>query len=417
MKDSLRSAVSLTIRPVWRRIWARIEARFQPVETRLHTSEERLSAVEQRVIADIGPDSDVYGRLEHLESRVSQFESGWRQHAAQFLNAVSTVGAYGHALISLKKQAEQENKVQSAEIAGLREELIRRLSEAQQQLGEVQRRLGETQQRLDAHVEAAGTDIGALKERVPTLQKALEELQRKAQSGDPLVETVEAEWAKLEALEGRAANTDNSIAALWERIEFIRRETLFEMNYGRPAGAGSRDKPARVVNPEKLKEAMQNGLRINLGCGHIPLDGYINIDQRDLPGVDVVSDVDDMPIDPNTVQELFSSHLIEHFPQEMLRRRLLPYWKSLLAPGGTFRAVVPDGEAMLRGISRGTYPFEDFREVLFGAQDYDGDFHFNMLTPASFTHLMREAGFTDITVPVQGRPNGKCFEFEIAARV
>jgi hypothetical protein len=30
---------------------------------------------------------------------------------------------------------------------------------------------------------------------------------------------------------------------------------------------------------------------------------------------------------------------------------------------------------------------------------------------------MQEAGFADITVPVQGRPNGKCFEFEIAARV
>ena len=51
--------------------------------------------------------------------------------------------------------------------------------------------------------------------------------------------------------------------------------------------------------------------------------------------------------EPGTLRELRSSHLLEHFPQEELRRRLLPYWFSLLAPGGRFTAIVPDGEAMV----------------------------------------------------------------------
>jgi len=129
--------------------------------------------------------------------------------------------------------------------------------------------------------------------------------------------------------------------------------------------------------------------------------------------VDIVAPIDDIPIQHGTVSEIFSSHLLEHFPQEELRRSLLPYWASLLAPGGIFRAVVPDGEAMLTKAAEGSYPFHDFREVLFGSQDYTGDFHYNMFTPASLSDLLLEAGFSDIAVLARGRQNGRCYEFEI----
>lgn len=71
---------------------------------------------------------------------------------------------------------------------------------------------------------------------------------------------------------------------------------------------------------------------------------------------------------------------------------------------------------MLAHFAAGDYPFHDFREALFGAQDYNGDFHFNMFLPRSLEALLVEAGFTDILVPVQGRRNGLCYEFEINAR-
>ncbi len=80
-----------------------------------------------------------------------------------------------------------------------------------------------------------------------------------------------------------------------------------------------------------------------------------------------------------------------------------------------FRAIVPDGEAMLAHSAAGEYPFEDFREVLFGGQEYDGDYHFNLFTPASLRKLLIEAGFGNIDIPVQGRRNGRCYEFEITA--
>jgi predicted SAM-dependent methyltransferase len=209
------------------------------------------------------------------------------------------------------------------------------------------------------------------------------------------------------------AQLSKGIDLLSERVEFVRREILYEMKFGRTTLERTQ---ARILRPEKLAEARAKGLRLNLGCGHVMLPGYINVDQRDVPGVDIVADVGDLPLQESSVQELFSSHVLEHFPQEDLRRRLLPYWRSLLVSKGSFRAIVPDGEAMLAGLGNKTYAFEEFREVLFGAQDYDGDFHYNLFTPDSLRALVIEAGFVEIEVPTRGRRNGKCFEFEIRAK-
>lgn len=193
-----------------------------------------------------------------------------------------------------------------------------------------------------------------------------------------------------------------------EAIGSLRRE--FEM-------LGSDNRPSVkklpcILAPEKIDKARATGVRLNLGCGHTPLDGYVNVDQRELPGVDIVADVGNLPFEEGSLSEIHSAHLLEHLPQERLRR-LLPYWRSLLGPNGAFRAVVPDGEAMLGGIAAGNFSFESFREVLFGAQECKGDFHFNLFTPDSLSKLLIASGFTKVAVPVKGRRNGICFEFEI----
>jgi predicted SAM-dependent methyltransferase len=198
---------------------------------------------------------------------------------------------------------------------------------------------------------------------------------------------------------------------LAERLETVRSEFLYELRYGRRDEVKPESTERAILSPEKLNDPV----RLNLGCGHVPLPGFINVDMRRLPGVDIIAPVGDVPIKLGSVGEIFSSHLLEHFPQEELRRNLLPYWCSLLVSGGIFRAVVPDGEAMLAKAADGSYAFHDFREVLFGSQDYTGDFHYNMFTPDSLSELLSEAGFRDITVPARARKYGRCYEFEIRA--
>jgi hypothetical protein len=209
----------------------------------------------------------------------------------------------------------------------------------------------------------------------------------------------------------RVAAINSSVQYLDRRIETIRTELLYELRYGQKPIMKTEPCEKAVLSPEKVLP----GMRLNLGCGHLPFADFVNVDMRPLPGVDIIAPVDDLPVSPGTVSEIFSSHLLEHFPQEELRRKLLPYWTSLLTPTGTFRAVVPDGEAMVKNAANGNYPFEHFREVLFGSQDYTGDFHFNMFTPDSLSRILSEAGYSNITVPARGRRNGQCFEFEILA--
>jgi len=312
--------------------------------------------------------NEVARALENIGSRLGLLESSWRQYLPAFLNAVSSVGAFAHELARLRRELESARH-------DLRQQ-------AEQGLQSV---------RHDLRQEAE-----------QGLQSVRHDLRRQAEQ-------------EFQSVRRDLQKTSESVGATWERIEFTRCEMLYEMKYGRrTSGESAPHVEARMVALKKVAAARQSGLKLNLGCGHTPLEGYVNVDRRELPGVDVVADVGDLPFEEGSVREISSAHLLEHFPQEMLRRRLLPAWRALLIPGGIFRAVVPDGEAMLTGVAGGSYSFSDFREVLFGAQDYDGDFHFNLFTPDSLIGLLEEAGFKDVRVNARARRNGKCFEFEVS---
>ncbi|HXQ19025.1 MAG TPA: hypothetical protein VN781_05300 [Acidimicrobiales bacterium] len=203
-----------------------------------------------------------------------------------------------------------------------------------------------------------------------------------------------------------------SFGDLNQRIEFVRRELLFELRYRHPSAEAAPAAQKRVVHPEKLA-AMGDRVRVNLGAGHLAKPEYLNVDSRELDGIDVVADVSDLPFEGGSLYEVYSAHVLEHFALEELRKVLLPYWVSLLAPGGSFVAVVPDMEAMIAECAAGRMPFEDFREVAYGAQEYEGDFHFNGFSPESLTGLLVEAGLTAVRVREAGRRNGLCYELEI----
>jgi glycosyltransferase involved in cell wall biosynthesis len=202
---------------------------------------------------------------------------------------------------------------------------------------------------------------------------------------------------------------------LRERLEFIRRELLFEVRYGKVENNRNSDteQKVKIVNSDKIEKVRLSEIRINMGCGHIALDGYINIDARDLPGVDIITDAGNLPFAENELDEIFSAHLLEHFPQEKLKRELLPYWAGLLRKGGIFRAVVPDAESMMRAYVKGNYPYEHLREVFFGAQDYSGDFHYNMFVKDQLNNLFNDVGLSGFEVLAEGRPNGNCLEMEV----
>ncbi len=171
-----------------------------------------------------------------------------------------------------------------------------------------------------------------------------------------------------------------------------------------------------VANAEAYRSkvvSMPDGLRINVGCGELPLEGYINVDARPGGGIDVVADVRALPFVPGSVRELASAHVVEHFREYELRSRVLPHWRTLLRPDGCVRIVCPDWEAMLARLASGAMTLADFKRITFGAQEYDGDDHFAMYTPATLSAVLVDSGFPRVVCAASGRMNGVCPEMEL----
>lgn len=368
LKAFFRTIVSFIARPLWRRVWFRVETRVTPIDTRLMTTESRMA---------------------RLDDQLQSLDKAWQTHLTSFLNAVASVPAMSHEVAGLTARL---NKAAPKDIEARLEQLHSRIK------------------LLDHAWETDAPKFLNAAQSIPAISHEILAL------SDRLTSATATPSLHADALKDVHA----SIAALWDRIEFVRAEFLFELNHGskRPPVPNTTSDAAnvvpRIISVDKVKAMEAAGdLRLNLGCGHLALPGYINIDARELPGVDVVADVANLPFDAGTVTEIFSAHLIEHFPRETMRRQLLPYWRSRLSPSGIFRAVTPDAAAMLSATATASMSFDDFREVMYGAQDYMGDFHFNIFSPETLTTLLKEAGFEHIEVPVSGRRNGKCFEFEI----
>lgn len=236
---------------------------------------------------------------------------------------------------------------------------------------------------------------------VARLEAALQARQEREQASEA------AQCARIDALGER----------LTDRFEFVRRELFLELRM--LLGAGGDGSAAAPVQPRILQQAKVDamragaGLRLNVGCGHKPDPQRLNVDMRELPGVDVIAAADALPFAPGEVQEIFSSHVLEHFPQDTLQRSLLPAWVALLRPGGELRAVVPDAQAMMAAHAAGRMDFETLRLVTFGGQEYAGDFHHTMFTPQSLAALFAQAGLHAVRVEAQGRVNGACLECEV----
>lgn len=167
---------------------------------------------------------------------------------------------------------------------------------------------------------------------------------------------------------------------------------------------------------ETKAKAMPHGPRLNLGCGAQGLTEFINVDVRDLPEVDIVCDVREIPLPEATVSEIRASHLIEHFGQLEIRKDLLPRWHTLLKPGGRLTLVTPDWDAILRRYMSGQMSYDDLVTVTFGQLDYEGDAHHTMLTVSRTTELLQEAGFVDVLVSYSDRANGRSFDLCVEGR-
>lgn len=243
---------------------------------------------------------------------------------------------------------------------------------------------------------------------------------------------LEAHSAALAGLKQAMGNAEREFGKVYQavegsngRLEFIRQELFYELRHltsGSEAGVGGASGAAMKIEPQIVDEARvraareKGDIRLNVGCGHKPEPDRINVDMRPLPGVEVVATVDDLPFEEGEVGEIYSAHVMEHFPQETMQRTIMPHWVGLLKSGGELRAIVPDIEAMIAGYNDGSIDFETLRLITYGGQEYEGDFHHTMFTPESLKVIFEQAGLVDVEIADRGRRNGLCFECEVVGR-
>jgi hypothetical protein len=183
------------------------------------------------------------------------------------------------------------------------------------------------------------------------------------------------------------------VQSVLERFQTVRNELLY-------AQEGRRLEPLsepKVLHPERL-EAAGRDLRLNLGCANTARPGYVNVDGQPFDAVDVLADPRDLPFDPQSVAEIRAAHLLERFSLQEVENALLPHWVSLLAPGGSLVAVVPDADAMVRAYVAGVLSFEELRDSTFGDRGEGSDIRFTMFSPAVITQLLVDAGLDDVVV-------------------
>ena len=83
-------------------------------------------------------------------------------------------------------------------------------------------------------------------------------------------------------------------------------------------------------------------LRLNYGCGDTRMAGYLGVDVRPCRGADhVLAAWDTSPFQDESVEEIYSRHMLEHLdPQDA--HRTLAAWFRILRPDGLLRLIVPD---------------------------------------------------------------------------
>lgn len=88
-------------------------------------------------------------------------------------------------------------------------------------------------------------------------------------------------------------------------------------------------------------------MKLHLGCGGTYLDGYVNIDfplsEKTIMNVkaDVYCDISNLNYDDNSIEEIRSHHLFEHFNRVDALRMLIK-WRRWLKPGGKLIIETPD---------------------------------------------------------------------------
>jgi SAM-dependent methyltransferase len=136
-------------------------------------------------------------------------------------------------------------------------------------------------------------------------------------------------------------------------------------------------------------------MKINLGCASKPLPGFVNVDIRDIPGVDVIDDISKLEkFEDGSVNLIYVSHVLEHFGRREYMN-VLKRWHDVLKEGGILRIAVPDFEKIVEHYNENRN-LELLRGFLYGGQTYAQNYHYCSWDFQSLSNDLIKIGFKEI---------------------
>ncbi len=154
-------------------------------------------------------------------------------------------------------------------------------------------------------------------------------------------------------------------------------------------------------------------IKLNLGCGSTIREGYLNIDKYvSAPNI-IQMDIFNLLFNSNSVDEIFTEHMLEHLNKYEVPRALKE-WARVLKANGKLVMNLPNLEWCLH---QWLEQPEEKRwgwqlDTIFGLQTHPGEFHKTGFTQSRLKHLLKVAGFRDIEIKDYWSHGQSCFWVE-----
>lgn len=145
-------------------------------------------------------------------------------------------------------------------------------------------------------------------------------------------------------------------------------------------------------------------MKLNVGCGSVRKEGYINIEAKRTSASDMVGNALqlDQKFRPNSIDEIYSSHMFEHLDKKDASE-FLDICHKLLKKQATLFLAIPCLDYVVDLWMQKKMTDEEFINSLHGIQRDPYDHHRMSYTIATFTKLVESKGFKKIKQE-KGRP-------------
>lgn len=148
---------------------------------------------------------------------------------------------------------------------------------------------------------------------------------------------------------------------------------------------------------------------LNIGAGgrtyeHYPTNNYdcVNFDERDLVNIQEVGDVCDLSrFEDEEFDFILASDIIEHFPISKTVD-MLNEWQRVLKKKGLIEFRLPNLAAICKQYFTGGQNARNVSWLLYGGQEYAGNFHYVCFDRKLFKEECNKAGLQEVTYQEEG---------------